>query len=278
MINKENIILQTRKKLFSTLKGEHNSIFSGDGLEFKDLRVYNTNDDIRHINWKVTSRNQTPTVNTFEDSRQLNIVTVYLHNGGIYFGTHKSKQDTMVEVLVSLSYAAIVNKDKITSIFFSTQEDRFFKPTKHKSIIDLNMDTAYSQNPLGKEIDFKKLVFFLQNKIKQKSLVFLIGDFFDFDMECGLDLFSLKHEVFVSIVRDKFEEDLEISGKFDMINTNTKQTKTLSLSPKNVAQYQRKVQQYDVKLSHYFSKSNIHYQKIYTSDDTVSKLKKLVTI
>jgi len=277
MIDKEHILLQTQKKLFSTLKGEHNSIFSGNGLEFKDLRVYNTNDDIRHINWKVTSGNQTPTVNTFEDSRQLNIVTVYLNSGGIYFGTHKSKQDTMVEVLVSLSYTTVLNSDKITSIFFSSKDDKFFKPTKHKNIIDLNIDTAYSQNPLGKEIDFKKLVFFLQNKIKQKSLIFLIGDFFDFDMECGLNLLALKHEVFVSIVRDKFEEDLEISGKFDMIDTNTQQTKTLFLTPKKVKKYQKKVQQYDKNLFQYLTKSNIRYQKIYTSDNSVAKLKKLVS-
>lgn len=277
MINKELIILQTQKKLFSTLKGEHNTIFSGNGLEFKELRQYNTNDDIRHINWKVTSRNQTPTVNIFEDSRQLNIVMVYLNSGGIYFGTHKSKQDTMVEVLVSLSYAAVVNSDKITSIFFSGEEDRFFKPTKHKSIIDLNIDTAYQQNPLGKEINFKNLVFFLQNKIKQKSLIFIVGDFFDFDMECGLDVLASKHEVFGVIVRDKFEENLEISGEFDMVNTNTQETKTVFLTPKKVEQYQKTLQQYDKNLSQYFSKSNIRHQKIYTSDNSVSKLKKLVS-
>lgn len=277
MINKELILLQTHKKLFSIPKGEHNSIFSGNGLEFKELREYNTNDDIRHINWKVTARNQTPTVNTFEDSRQLNIVTVYLNSGGIYFGTHKSKQDTMIEVLTSLSYAAIINSDKITSIFFSKEEEKFFKPTKHKNIIDLNIDTAYGQNPLGKEINFKNLVFFLQNKIKQKSLIFIVGDFFDFDMECNLDILASKHEIFTVIVRDKFEENLEISGEFDMIDTNTQKTKTLFLTSKNVEQYQKTLQQYDKKLSQYFSKNNIRHQKIYTSDNSVSKLRKLVS-
>jgi len=276
MIDKERILLQTHKKFFALPKGEHNSIFGGNGLEFKELREYNTNDDIRHINWKVTARNQTPTVNIFEDSRELNIVTVYLNSGGIYFGTHKSKQDTMVEVLTSLSYAAIVNSDKITSIFFSKEEDKFFKPTKHKNIIDLNIDTAYGQKPLGKEINFKNLVFFLQNKIKQKSLIFIVGDFFDFDRRCGLDILASKHEIFTVIVRDKFEENLEISGEFDMIDTNTQQTKTLFLTPKNVEKYQKTVKEYDKKLSQYFSKSNIRHQKIYTSDNSVSKLRKLV--
>lgn len=277
MINKERILLQTRKKLFSALKGEHNSIFSGDGLEFQELRHYNTNDDIRHINWRATSKNQTPTVNIFEDSRQLNVVIVYLNSGGIFFGSCKSKQDSMVEVLVALSFAATMNADRVSTVFFSSCEDAFLKPTKHKGIVDINMKTAYEQNPLGKQIDFKNLVGFLQNRVKLKSLIFLVGDFFDFDMECGLDILASKHEVYAAIIRDSFEEDLEISGEFDIIDTNTKKAKSLFLTPKNIAKYQKALQEYDTNLLQYFSKSSIRYQKIYTHDNTVLKLKDLVS-
>jgi hypothetical protein len=277
MINKEDILLQTHKKLFSIMKGEHNTIFSGEGLEFKELRQYNTNDDIRHINWKVTSRSQNPTVNIFEEKRELNIVVVYLNSGGIYFGTQKSKQDTMIELLTSLSYASVVNSDKITSIFFSKEDDIFYKPTKHKSIIDINMNTAYEQNPLGKNIDFKALSFFLEKKIKQKSLIFLIGDFLDFDMECRLGALGFWHGLFALIVRDKFEEELAISGEFDMIDTNTQKKSSITLSPKQVKKYQDEMKLYDTKLSNYFSKNNIRHQKVYTTDNSVSKLKKIVS-
>ena len=277
MIDKNLILLQTRKKLFTKLLGEHNTVFSGNGLEFKELREYTTNDDIRHINWKVTSRSLHPSVNIFDENRQLNVVVVYLNSGSNYFGSCKSKQDTMAETIVALCQATVLNNDMVTSIFFSDEEDKFYKPTKHKRIIDINLDTIYELDPLGKSVDYDKLNFYLANKIKKKSLIFLVGDFLDFNIDNSLSFLSSKHEVFCAIIRDKMEEDLELLGDFDFIDTNSTATNNISLNKKSIQQYNQALKEHDIKLFKYFRNSNIKYEKIYTHDNTVDKIAKLVT-
>jgi len=276
MINRNEILLKSKKKLFLNLNGVHNTIFSGNGLEFKELRGYTTSDDIRHINWKVTSRSLNPTVNIFNEDKQLNIVLVYLNSGSISFGSVRSKQDTMVETLLSLTQAGILSNDMVSTIFFSEDEDKFYKPTKHKSIIDINIDTAYKENPIGRSINYEKLTQLLLYKIKKKSLIFIMGDFLEFENKLNFNLIASKHELYCAIIRDKFEENLELYGEFNIVDTNSNKEQDIFLTPKTVKKYNEKLKKYDEELYRYFDSCKISYEKIYTCDDVQDKLNKLV--
>ena len=104
MSNKIKLDIRTKRNLFLNTTGEHKSVFNGDGLDFREIREYDTSDDIRHINWKVTARRGTASVNIFNEDKQLNIVLVYLNSGSLYFGSIKSKQDTAIEILNLLAH------------------------------------------------------------------------------------------------------------------------------------------------------------------------------
>jgi uncharacterized protein (DUF58 family) len=47
---------QVIRRLDGLLQGDYRTLFYGDGLDFADLREYQLNDDIRHIDWNVTER------------------------------------------------------------------------------------------------------------------------------------------------------------------------------------------------------------------------------
>ncbi len=267
------LVLKSRKKIFTNLLGEHNSTFGGVGLDFKDLREYSSGDDIRHINWKVTAKTMTPAINEYNEDKQLNVVVVYLNSGSLYFGTQKSKQDTMVEVMASLGYATVSKNDMLTTIFFSKDEEKFFKPTKQKGVVDLTIDTAYSLKMLGKEIDYKKLNEYLLKKIKKKSVIFIIGDFLEFG---DFRLLGTKHEVNCVVVRDRFEEDLKLFGEFDFIDTSSGDAENIFVDEESVKRYNALLKQHDKQLFAHFKKSNIRYKKIYTDDSVILKLNQLV--
>jgi len=272
--NKKDLLkLKSKKKIFSHLLGEHNSTFSGNGLDFKELREYASGDDIRHINWRSTAKNVTPTVNVYNEDKQLNIVLVYLNSGSIYFGTKQSKQETMIEILASLGYAALNKKDILTTVFFSENEDKFIKPSKNKAVVDLNIEIAYSLKNLGKTIDYKKLTNYLLTKIKKRSIIFIIGDFFDFG---DFHILATKHEVNCIIVRDRFEEDLKLLGEFNILDTNSSQSHNIFLDNSGVQTYNNLLKEHDNKLFTHLKKSNIRFQKIYTNDNIMLKLKQLI--
>jgi len=270
---KMSLFLKSRKKIYTNLLGEHNSLHSGNGLDFKELREYSSGDDIRHINWKVTAKSLTPAINVYNEDKQLNVVLVYLNSGSIYFGSCKSKKETMIEVLATLGYAAVNKNDMLTSVFYSSKEDEFIPPSKHKAIVDINIQKANSLKSLGNEINYKKLNEYLLGKIKKKSVIFLIGDF----LELGdFKLLATKHEVSCVVVRDRFEEDLKLLGEFDFVNTNTNDNENIFLDEGAIKKYNQLLKEHDASLFASFKKANIRFKKIYTSDNVMLKLKQLV--
>ncbi len=268
-----NLKLKTRRNLFLYSAGEHQSIFSGDGLDFKEIREYDSGDDIRHVNWKVTARSGQASVNIFNEEKQLNIVVVYLNSGSIYFGSSRSKQDTAIETVTTLCNTAAIQNDLFTTVIFNENEQQFFKPTKNKKVVDLIAQSAYSHEPIGHTINYDKLSYYLLNKIKKKSLVFIVGDFFEIP---DFKLLGRKHEVYCAIVRDKLEENLQLTGEFNFIDTNSLSEELVYLDDTSIKKYHEKLQQHDKELFGHFKRNRIKAEKIYTDQDVVKQLYGLV--
>lgn len=262
--------LTTKKGVFSHLSGEHTTPFSGNGLDFKELREYTTGDDIRHINWKVTARSRNPVVNVFNEDKQLNIVCVYLNSGGLYFGSKRAKKDLALEIFGNLAFSSQAKKDSFSSVFFSTDIEQYFVPSNNKVVIEESLKFAFDLDPIGKNINFKTLSDYLLSNIKQKSIIFLIGDFLELP---DLKLLNSKHEVYTLIVRDRFEEDLHLFGEFNLINPNTLEDAHILLDRSSCDKYNALLKEHDTKLISHLKKLKIKHTKIYTDENVVAKLK-----
>ena len=59
------------RRLDGMLHGDYRTLFRGFGLDLADLREYQYNDDVRHIDWNVTARMQQPYVRTFNEEREV---------------------------------------------------------------------------------------------------------------------------------------------------------------------------------------------------------------
>lgn len=273
MIKKNSLTFRTKRKFFLDIFGEHNSRFSGDGLEFEELREYVSGDDVRHINAKVTAKTRVVHVNVFNEDKKLNIVTVFLKSHGIYFGSIKSKQETMAEILAHLCSASLHKQDLMSVIFYSESQQRVMPPTKDKKTLVRAVENALEMDVLGESVDYDKLSKYLLQTIKKKSIIFLIGDFLDFS---DFKLLGAKHELYGIVVRDRLEEEIKFTGEVNLKSTDNKTSGFFKLSNKSKRQYALKVKQHDDELYKNFIASKVKYQKIYTSDNVIKKLQKLL--
>ena len=62
---------QVIRRLDGLLQGNYRTIFRGVGTDFRDLREYEPGDDVRHIDWNVTARMDTPFVRQYTEDREL---------------------------------------------------------------------------------------------------------------------------------------------------------------------------------------------------------------
>lgn len=265
----KDIIFQTKKKFLSNIQGEHLSIFNGNGLEFNEVRAYNINDDIRHINWKITARTRNPSVNVFYENKQIDILLVYLNSGGLHF-FENSKKNLAITLFTALGFITLNQKDSLSSVFFDEKEKAFFEPTKNKNIIYSLYDTALNLEPLNCSINYVNLRNFLFKKIKSKNIIFFMGDFLQIPDFRDL---AQKYEIYSLIIRDKKEENLELFGEYNIINTNNLSKKDMNIDSKTAKEYNNYMKKYDEELINYFKSNGIKYKKFYTCTNPFEDLK-----
>ncbi len=59
------------RRLDGLLQGDYRTLMRGTGLDLADLREYQMHDDVRHIDWNVTARQQVPHVRVFTEDREM---------------------------------------------------------------------------------------------------------------------------------------------------------------------------------------------------------------
>lgn len=75
--------------------GEDRSVFRGQGREFVEMKQYQIGDDVRHIDWRLTAKKQTPYVRVMEEDRNKEHAIWLQLNSSSYFGTQRCFKSVM---------------------------------------------------------------------------------------------------------------------------------------------------------------------------------------
>ena len=269
----QEILLRAKKDVFSGNLGEHLTAFKGDGLDFREIRDYDHGDDIRKINWKATAKGAGVKTNVFNEERELNIVLAFMVSGSINFGSIKLKQEVVAEILALLSFSALKGHNRLQGQFFSDKSELFFEPSKNNTIIYNIVENSININTLGKEINYKNFCNFVNNMVRQKSLIFMIGDFYG---DIDLSDIAYKNEVYALIVRDRLEENPLLHGTFELIDPNSLESNKISLNKSTAKEYQKLIETHDSKIEEHFEKHQITFGKIYTDEDVYLRLSEII--
>jgi len=269
----QEILLRAKKDVFSGNLGEHLTTFKGDGLDFREIRDYEYGDDIRKINWKATAKGNGLKTNVFNEERELNIVLAFMVSGSLNFGTFKLKQEVASEILALLSYSALKGHNRLQAQFFSNHSERFFEPSKSENIIYNIVENAVTLETVGKEVDYKAFCDFVNGVVRQKSLIFMVGDFYG---EVDLSEIAHKNEVYALMVRDRFEENPQLNGEFNLVDPNSLQDSDVVLNKEVAKAYQKLILEHDNRLIEHFEDHEITYGKIYTDENIFLRLTEII--
>lgn len=75
--------------------GEQRSRFRGNGREFIEMKHYQSGDDVRQIDWRLTAKKQEPFVRVMEEDRHSEHVIWLRLDSQLYFGTHRCLKSVM---------------------------------------------------------------------------------------------------------------------------------------------------------------------------------------
>src|SRR2546428_292359 len=92
------------RRLDGLLQGDYRTVFKGQGLDLADIREYAFGDDVRHIDWNVTARLDTPYVREYLEDREISAHFLLDLSPSVDFGTvDRRKRDLLLDLTAVLA-------------------------------------------------------------------------------------------------------------------------------------------------------------------------------
>ncbi len=268
----QKILVRARRQVFSEMIGNNPSIFQGEGYDFIELREYMSGDDIRHIDWNITAKMQKPYIKVFREERELNVVIVSVLNGSVHFGSKKFKQESIAEIVAMLGFSTLKNGDLLSSYIFTDKMVSHLKPSKKLNQVQKSVQDILEFDAINQKVDFKVIADTLYKRLKRKSLIIIVGDFFEIP---SFKLLAKKHEVVAVVVRDLLEEKPPQMGFSSLVDPESGTVMEGDFNSSSVKSYAKKVQIHDRKLYEAFRKYQIRFTKVYTTSCASVELRRL---
>ena len=211
------IEIKTRRMVTDALAGEYHSIFKGRGMEFSEVREYQMGDDIRTIDWNVTSRTGTLHVKKFTEERELTVLLVLDVSGSSDFGTRvRFKREVAAEMGALLAFSAIKNNDRVGAIVFTSEVEMYIPPRKGRAhVLRVIRDLLYFE-PKGKGTNLAHACEYLNRITRKRAVVFVLSDFMDSKFEKPLRVAAKKHDLISIFISDPRESELPPVGLVEL--------------------------------------------------------------
>jgi uncharacterized protein (DUF58 family) len=235
----KQIELKSRQLSENIFSGEYHTAFKGRGMTFSEVRQYQFGDDIRAIDWNVTARHNDSYVKIFEEERELSIIfLIDVSASNNFGGKSKTKQELVAEILGVLLFSALANNDQFGVVFISDEIEKFIAPSKGKKHALHILKEYLALKPKSKTTNLKVGLDFLRERLKKKSVVFVISDFIDeFNYLESMKWVSKKHDTIAVQIKDKLEEELPNLGIIQLVHTETGEKHWVDTSIPEVRRY-----------------------------------------
>ncbi len=216
------IEITTRRMVTDVLAGEYHSIFKGRGMEFSEVREYMMGDDIRTIDWNVTSRTGTLHVKKFVEERELTVLLMLDASGSADFGTtSRFKREVAAEIGALLAFSAIKNNDRVGAIVFTDEVEMFIPPRKGRPhVLRVIRDLLYFA-PKGKKTNLAAAMDYLNSVTRKRAVVFVLSDFLTSGFEKPFRVAAKKHDVISIFLSDPREREIPKAGMIELEDAET---------------------------------------------------------
>jgi len=268
------IEITTRKLVNEIFSGEYHSMFKGQGLEFSEIREYQTGDSFKEIDWNVTARYGHPFIKKFKETRELNVIFLIDGSSSTVFGTKNMlKNELIAELTALLSFSALSNNDKVGMLLFSDKTEVYSPPRKgKKNALKILRDILYYQSK-NKSTNLENAIKHIWSLSKKKSIIFILSDFITENYEYSLRILAKKHDVIALKINDPAEIELPQAGVMHFTDPETGEIFSFNTNKKKLReQYNDLNKKRDDAINESFKKMNIDLLSIQTNKPYINEL------
>ncbi|MDO5625935.1 MAG: DUF58 domain-containing protein [Pseudomonadota bacterium] len=231
------------RRLDGVLQGDWRTFLRGSGLDLADLREYQPHDDVRHIDWNVTARQQQPHVRVFTEDREMTAWFLLDLSGSVDFGSGSVTKRQVSRAFVGVLARLFTRRgNRVGALLYGTGVERVvpahasrahvlrllhaMQPDASKSIASrASGSSAKAQKcsdstPAGTQLS--ELLLAAASVLRRRSTVFVVSDFISAPgWEKPLARLALRHDVVAVHLTDPLELALPDLGLVTLRDAET---------------------------------------------------------
>lgn len=216
---------KTKNVVNSLIAGSYRSLFKGQGIEFEDVRPYQNGDDIRTIDWNVTSRMGSPFIKLFQEERDLQVMlAIDISSSSAYGLGPLSKYNYMSEIAALVAVSALENKDKVGCALFTNAVHDFLPPNKSPKHVLRVLETICHPIHINQKTDLQETLKSLSKILTKRGICFILSDFVCGEFVKQLGALAKQQDIIGIMVNDPTEFDLPKVGVIEIEDPETHQS------------------------------------------------------
>jgi uncharacterized protein (DUF58 family) len=207
------------RRLDGRLQGDYRTVFRGTGIDFLDLREYEPGDDLRHIDWNVTARMDTPFVRQYVEDRDVTAWLLLDRTPSMGFGpVERQKSLVLAEVATTLAHVLTRGGNRVGAVLFDGTAAAPIPPGHGRNQVlriarSLLLPGEAASSTAGQVTDLSVLLRAALGLARRRSLVVIVSDFITTPgWERPLGLLTRRHDVVAIQVSDPRESELPSVG------------------------------------------------------------------
>ena len=268
------------RRLDGLLQGDHRTLFRGSGLELADLREYQAHDDVRHIDWNVTARMQTPFVREHQEDREINAWFLLDLSGSMDFGSAEfSKRDVMMRFVGVMAKLLMKRGNRIGALVLNPAEPEGIKyiPARMHRRHLLHLLHVLAHSPTTQKAHQTQLNDWLKKAnglFKRRSTVFVVSDFMGvFNWASELSALGRRHDTVAVRLFDPAEINLPKAGLMLLKDSETSEQLLLdTTNQKFRSRYVQMVEKREQQLAALFAQAGVDALELSTDEDFAAAL------
>lgn len=270
------IEIRTRRLVNDSFAGEYHAIFKGRGMEFDEVRPYQSGDEVRTIDWKVTARTGDLFIKRYVEERELTVMLLVDLSASNQFGTvERLKRAIAAELGAVLAFCAITNNDKVGLLIFTDQVELFIPPRKGRRHVLRLIRELLAFEPDGQGTDIKLALDTINLIQKRKSIIFLVSDFLASvnSYQSVLQVSNRRHDIIAVTLNDPREQELPKVGLLALQDAETGETQLIDTSSRAARRaFAQQVQQLMAQRDRAFRRAKVDRIAVTTDTDYVTPL------
>ena len=259
------------------LQGDFNSVFKGTGLEFDDVRLYQYGDEVRAIDWAVSSKGHGTFVKTYKEEREQSVLLLLDVSASQQVGAAgRRKLDVGREICGILALAAARQDAQLGLLAFSDQKELYLAPGKGIRHAYTLIKRLYDLEPRSRQTGVAAGIKQALGLLKRRSIILLISDFIDANYERELTMLARKHDLVVLQLLDSREREFPPLGIIPLLDQESGRTVWVNTSAEAFrARYRATYEQNRDQIGQICRRHRTEYLSIATDADFVPQLVKL---